>query len=149
MLDPPVPTPASDTPAPSSTLTAEEVNTEHQLESSCLTLLTSIKPELCKVASIQLFDLIRSSPKRKEECTVKQLEDLQQQLDYQNLPVLCCAKACLAVLVKKPNKLGVVLHAQLLAMLLTLNLFMDKDLGFSWRKLLIVAARAQGFTGER
>lgn len=149
VLESPTPVPTSDTPALSATLAAEEVEAKHQLETSCSTPLARIEPELCKAASIQLFNLVRSLPERKEERTVKQLEDLQCQLDYQNLPALHCAKARLVVLVKKPSKLGVVLQAQLLAMLSTLNLFMDEDLGLSWQKASIVAAHAQGFTGEK
>jgi hypothetical protein len=133
----------------SAALTAEEQVAESLLEHTNSAPLMREAPERREEVAKQLFDSVSHLNERRNERTVQQLESLERQLNYQNLKMLRCAKARLAVVVKKPEKLGVVLHARALAMLSTINLFMDEDLKFGWRKASVVAARAQGFTGEK
>jgi hypothetical protein len=82
------------------------------------------------------------------ERTVEQLLQWQRPMHYQNRPLLRQAVARLNVIRKKPMKLGLVLHTRVLAMLSTLNLFMDEELKLGWKRASVVAARVQGFKGE-
>jgi hypothetical protein len=135
--------------AGSVTLTEEEERAEHALEDAAGEPLMSLAADMRAKSAADVIANVRYLNERRDERTVKDLENLQRQLDYKNLPSLRRAVAKLSVLAKKPDKLGVVLHARVLAMVSTINLYLDASLGLGWRRASVVSARAQGFTGER
>ena len=65
------------------------------------------------------------------------------QLNYKNFPALCRALAKLTVK-SKDKKIDVFLHARIMAMAGTLNLYLNPELSYSWRQASLVVSKSQG-----
>ena len=65
------------------------------------------------------------------------------QLNYKNFPALRRARAKLT-LKSKDKKIDVVLRARITAMVGTLNLYLDPEVSYSWRKASLVVSKSQG-----
>jgi hypothetical protein len=80
--------------------------------------------------------------------TSEELARLERQLHTSSPTTLLHAKLCLRAHLQN-TRLDLVFRNRLAAMYATLNLYLDKKLGLGWHEASILAARGQGYEGEK
>ena len=91
----------------------------------------------------KLLRQLRKGQRPHDDSPETTTDEILNALSHKDFPALCRARAKLTVKAKD-KKLDVFFRSRIMAMVATLNLYLDAKLSYSWRESSILAAKAAG-----